>query len=41
MAPTPSADRVVQQRLAQVRQVDANDLIYQFDASRDYDPAPD
>ena len=42
-APTPAAadalfDRLVQEQLAKL---DANDMIYHFDASRDYDPAPD
>ena len=40
-APTrEKADQLVTQRLAQVSRRDANDLIYQYDASRDYNPAP-
>ena len=34
------ADRAVDQLLAGPLRGDANDTIYQFDASRDYDPAP-
>jgi homoserine O-acetyltransferase len=42
-APTPQSadhllDRLVQQRM---RNTDANDLAYAWDASRDYDPAPE
>lgn len=33
------ADRLVDQRLAQARNVDANDVLYQYEASRDYDPS--
>ncbi len=40
-APTRAqADRLVDNRLAQRATLDANDLIYLYDASRDYDPAP-
>ena len=40
-APTrEKADELVTQRLAQPSRRDANDLIYQYDASRDYNPAP-
>ena len=40
-APTRAqADRMVENRLAQRAVIDANDLIYLYDASRDYDPAP-
>jgi homoserine O-acetyltransferase len=40
-APTRAAgDRLVEAQLAAVSTADANDTIYQFDASRDYDPAP-
>ena len=34
------ADRAVDQMLAGAPGGDANDVIYQFDAARDYDPAP-
>jgi homoserine O-acetyltransferase len=40
-APTRAAgDRLVEAQLAAASTADANDTIYQFDASRDYDPAP-
>jgi homoserine O-acetyltransferase len=40
-APTrAAADRIVDEQLAAPSSGDANDTIYQFDASRDYDPAP-
>ncbi len=40
-APTrEAADRLVNERLAHPSRADANDLIYQWDASRDYNPAP-
>ena len=40
-APTrEAADRLVEARLTAPITGDANDAIYQFDASRDYDPAP-
>ena len=40
-APTrEAADRLVDGRLAAAAAGDANDAIFQFDASRDYDPAP-
>lgn len=40
-APTrEKADRILDQRLAQPSDTDANDVIYQMEASRDYDPAP-
>jgi homoserine O-acetyltransferase len=41
LAPTREAgDRLVEARLAASGSRDANDAIYQFDASRNYDPAP-
>jgi homoserine O-acetyltransferase/O-succinyltransferase len=41
MAPTrEAADRLLDARLAAPFAVDANDLLYQWDSSRDYDPAP-
>ena len=42
-APTrEAADRFVAEELARrLRATDANDMLYQFDASRDYDPSPD
>ena len=40
-APTrEKADELVTQRLAQSSRRDANDMMYQYDASRDYNPAP-
>lgn len=40
-APTrAAADAILDQRLAQPAAADANDLIYMYDASRDYDPEP-
>jgi homoserine O-acetyltransferase len=40
-APTRvAADKIVDARLAERSSVDANDLIYAYDASRDYDPSP-
>jgi homoserine O-acetyltransferase/O-succinyltransferase len=40
-APTRErADQIVDQRLAQTTQADANDVLYQFEAARDYNPAP-
>jgi homoserine O-acetyltransferase len=40
-APTrAAADKIVDARLAERSSVDANDLIYAYDASRDYDPSP-
>jgi homoserine O-acetyltransferase len=40
-APTrEKADKVVEERLAAPFNADANDFLYQWDASRDYDPAP-
>ena len=40
-APTrEAADRIVDARLAAQRNGDANDTIYQWNASRDYDPSP-
>ena len=40
-APTrESADAVVDRRLAAPLEIDANDFVYRFDASRDYDPSP-
>ncbi|WP_426956364.1 alpha/beta fold hydrolase [Muricoccus radiodurans] len=35
-----SADALVEQRLATPMTMDANDFVYQWDASRDYDPEP-
>ena len=41
LAPTAAgADALVDQRLAAPVTADANDFIYQFEASRDYNPAP-
>jgi homoserine O-acetyltransferase len=41
MAPTrDEADKLVDDRLAAPFTADANDFLYQFDASRDYNPAP-
>jgi homoserine O-acetyltransferase len=34
------ADQILDQRLAQDSNADANDVIYQMEGSRDYDPAP-
>ena len=34
------ADRIVEERLSTPTGIDANDFIYRFDASRDYDPSP-
>jgi len=40
-APTrEKADQILDQRLAQTSNADANDVIYQLEASRDYNPAP-
>ena len=40
-APTrAAADAILDQRLAQPAAADANDLIYMYEASRDYDPEP-
>jgi len=40
-APTRErADELIAQRLAQNTAADANDLIYQYEAARDYDPSP-
>ena len=40
-APTrQKADQILDQRLAQDTTADANDVIYQMEGSRDYDPAP-
>jgi homoserine O-acetyltransferase len=42
LAPTRSAaDEVLDGRLAAPFAVDANDLLYQDEASRDYDPSPE
>ncbi|MDB5827160.1 MAG: hypothetical protein JWQ73_1380 [Variovorax sp.] len=42
LAPTRlAADRWIEERLRQPIAVDANDLIYQWDSSRDYDPSAD
>jgi homoserine O-acetyltransferase/O-succinyltransferase len=35
------ADKIVEERLARRFTADANDYIYAYDASRDYDPSPD
>jgi len=41
-APTrAAADRLVDERLQAAAEVDANDFLYQWEASGDYDPAPD
>ena len=41
LAPTRElADKLVDQRLAAPVTADANDYLYQFEASRDYDPSP-
>jgi len=41
LAPTAAqADRLVEQRLATPITSDANDFIYQWESSHDYDPAP-
>lgn len=41
MAPTrAAADKLVDERLAAPPPADANDFLYQWDSSRDYDPAP-
>ena len=41
LAPTRAlADKVFEDRLAQRVTIDANDLIYAYEAARDYDPAP-
>lgn len=40
-APTrEKADQLINQRLAQPTEADANDMLYRYEASRDYDPAP-
>jgi homoserine O-acetyltransferase len=40
-APTrEKADQILNQRLAQASPADANDVLYQMDASREYNPAP-
>ena len=40
-APTrEKADQLVNQRLAETSRADANDLIYQYEAARDYNPSP-
>ncbi len=41
LAPTNAkADEVMNQRLAQPTRADANDLVYQFEASKGYNPSP-
>jgi homoserine O-acetyltransferase len=41
LAPTrEKADRMVDERLASPFDADANDFIYQWESSRDYDPSP-
>ncbi|HWH79928.1 MAG TPA: alpha/beta fold hydrolase [Candidatus Binatus sp.] len=40
-APTrEKADQLVNQRLAQTSRTDANDVIYQYESARDYNPSP-
>lgn len=40
-APTRErADRLLDQRLAELTKIDANDFLYQWDSSRDYDASP-
>lgn len=40
-APTrEKADELLQKRLSQQTKMDANDFLYQWDSSRDYDPSP-
>ena len=40
-APTrEKADQLVNQRLAQSSRADANDVIYQYESARDYNPSP-
>jgi homoserine O-acetyltransferase len=40
-APTrEKADQVMNQRLAQTPRSDANDVIYQYESARDYNPSP-
>jgi homoserine O-acetyltransferase/O-succinyltransferase len=42
MAPTrEAADKLLDERLAAPFTADANDVLYQWDSSRDYDPSPD
>jgi homoserine O-acetyltransferase/O-succinyltransferase len=41
LAPTrAAADKMLTDRLAAASPIDANDLLYQYDASRDYNPSP-
>jgi homoserine O-acetyltransferase len=41
LAPTRElADKLIDQRLANVTRLDANDFLYAWDSSRDYNPAP-
>ena len=41
-APTrEAADKLLDQRLAALTSADANDYLYQWESSGDYDPAPD
>ena len=41
LAPTRElADKLLDERLAAASKADANDLLYQWDSSRDYDPSP-
>ena len=41
LAPTRElADKLLDQRLAALTKADANDYLYQWDSSRDYNPAP-
>jgi homoserine O-acetyltransferase/O-succinyltransferase len=40
-APTQEkADQLIEQRMKETRSADANDVIYQYEASRGYNPAP-
>jgi homoserine O-acetyltransferase len=42
LAPTrEAADKLLDERLAAPFKADANDVLYQWDSSRDYDPSPD
>jgi homoserine O-acetyltransferase len=41
LAPTRElADKLLDERLASTTKADANDVLYQWDSSRDYDPSP-
>ena len=42
LAPTrEAADKLLNERLAALFPADANDVLYQWDSSRDYNPSPD